>query len=156
MAERNKTSRQGDLSIYSREDLLITLGRRPTDVETVKWLHEEAIRFAQQRTHNPPLYMHIVTREKDGQTLPSPEARAAVGEFAQEIPALFSAAAVVLLRDGIVGATLRAVYSGFLLAARSRKPAKIFASIDDASAWLGSIAPAAHLPTAAQIRDLIS
>lgn len=67
---------------------------------------------------------------------PEASVRAAIQKTLQKNEARTEALAYTILDAGFAGATARAVVSGILLFVRPQYPAKVFASLSDASRWL--------------------
>jgi len=98
----------------------------------------------------------VAAEMMDGHLIPSAEARAAFSDFILEFDGVAGrVGAIVVLRDGFAGATIRSIATGILMAARRAETLAVFARSADAAALLLRALPAhlGDIPTADQLID---
>lgn len=129
-----KTSPTKEFVIRTVGDLFVLIGPQAPSAEAVTWLEREAFAFADARPKRA-VYLHFIY-ESPGFSMPDDAARTAMQRFVNRAGAKFAAAAVVVDQKGFLGAALRSVFSGVLLAVRTPTPTKICADAAEARTFL--------------------
>jgi hypothetical protein len=113
---------------------LILVGNRPPSAAGMRWLERELVAFGAKHPGRAA-YLHYAF---DGgeMVMPDDETRAAMRSVAANGPKAFAGIAMIMDYEGFVGAAVRSVLSGVLLAARAPKHLKIFGTVAEGRGWI--------------------
>ena len=126
------------------EGTVIFVDRSQPSPSVVSTLEARVQGFA--RTQQQPLaYLHVVLDVPTTGRL-NEESRTAMIAAGRRHMQLFDRAAMVLITQGFMGAAMRAMVSGALMALRTKVPFKVFSAEREAVEWLCLAQPAGGRP----------
>lgn len=124
-------ARQDDtVVILCGQTIVVYYGRTPTAAASQVVI--DAITHAMSRLTRAVVVIVIETRVR----APDPVARSEIQRAMQRGEAKICATGYIVLGDGFSNAAARATLSGMLLLAKPKFPTKVFATSNDAVAWL--------------------
>lgn len=125
-----------DMAMGSWRHLFILVWRDNTTVEGVERLRRTFREWAADM--EGPLA--LITVVQDNCPMPPADARTDLGRWLGEISDRVQASAVVYEGQGFRSASVRGVVTGLTMIARQAYPHKVFATVAEGAAWLGTMA----------------
>jgi hypothetical protein len=116
-------------------DVFVTIWRREVTVASVLFIQHRVRAFARRCSTRRCATLTIV---EEGAPMPSSEARTALSNMFRFNAEEILCSSVAMEGNGFRAAAVRAVADGLSLVARQPFPHKTFATIDQATLWLGS------------------
>lgn len=135
-----------DQSLASWGDTFILLFHLNTTVPGVMEIDRAITRFSESR----PNGIGIITIVEEAAPMPPSDARDALVKVLEGISRCVKVSAVAFEGTGFRAAAVRSVVAGLTMVARQSYPHKVFATVEEAMAWM-----APQMPSPTSSRDLI-
>lgn len=137
------------------DDLFLVVGDGATDLASLKALETAMITFGDARGKKALMLWVSVPGKSNRFEGATPDVRAYAPGFVTRSSASFTAAALAITVEGFLGASIRALFSTIVLAARFSTPLKILREPTEAMGWLRSHLPSGKVPTDLELRMAI-
>ena len=121
-----------DYALATFRDLYIVIWRRNTTMASVRAVRRGALAFADQR----PKGIALLTIIEEEAPMPPSEPREALALFMRDAGDHIKASGVVFEGTGFRAAAVRSVVVGLTMLARQKYPHKVFAELEETTAWM--------------------